>query len=259
MERIKLSLLIPVFNEGVNLKIMLKILKATVELPHETLIVYDFPEDDSIPVAKSLKGFYPELRLVHNTKGRGVINAIKSGVEAARSDYILLLTADDMGPLLSLEEMVNLMDSGCDLVSATRYAYGGRAMGGYLTSRFLSRTANTIFRILVPSSLTDSTIGIKMFRKSMFKKINLCAKPVGWACAFELAIKAQLNCFKLGEVPITSINRFYGGKSSFKLGAWFNEYVKWFFWGIKEFYWSGRYKRKIPVKVPKRLAGRGRK
>ena len=39
------SILIPVRNEGLNLTIMLKILKAVVDVPHEVLVVYDHPDD----------------------------------------------------------------------------------------------------------------------------------------------------------------------------------------------------------------------
>ena len=40
-DKVKLSILIPVLNEGINIKIMLKILKATIEIPHEVLVIYD--------------------------------------------------------------------------------------------------------------------------------------------------------------------------------------------------------------------------
>ena len=42
-QKLKLSILIPVRNEGVNIRIMLKILKAVVSVTHEALIVYDDP------------------------------------------------------------------------------------------------------------------------------------------------------------------------------------------------------------------------
>ena len=45
-----LSILLPVRNEGINLRIMLKILRAVVDLPHEVLVVYDSTGDDSIAV-----------------------------------------------------------------------------------------------------------------------------------------------------------------------------------------------------------------
>jgi DNA-binding phage protein len=46
--------------------------------------VYDSPTDDSIPVVKNLQQAYPYLHGILNEKGRGVINALKAGVETAR-------------------------------------------------------------------------------------------------------------------------------------------------------------------------------
>lgn len=257
-KRIKLSILMPVLNEGVNLKMMLKILKATIEVSHEVLVVYDSLEDDSIPILKEMQKNYPNLRGIHNRLGRGVINAIKSGVNAAKGDYILVLSADDVGPLLTVDDMIYLMDNGCDFVSATRYAHGGRIYGGYFISRLLSRIANRLFYLLSKSALTDLTLGVKMFRRSVFNELNLEAKPVGWAVAFEMAIKAQIANLKLGEVPIISINRFYGGKSSFKLGPWVNEYTKWFFFGLKELNKLGK-RREVALKVQLKISARRKK
>jgi dolichol-phosphate mannosyltransferase len=259
-ENTKLSILMPVLNEGINLKIMLKILRATIEIPHEVVIVYDSLDDDSIPVIESMqKNSYPNLRGIHNQRGRGVANAIKSGVDAARGEYILVIAADDIGPVLAVDDMVSLMGEGCDLISATRYAHGGRLLGGYFISRFLSRIANRLFYFLSGSALTDSTIGIKMFRRSIFNHIKLEAKPIGWAVAFELAIKSQLAGLRLGEVPIISINRFYGGKSSFKLGPWVIEYSKWFLWGLWNLYSSGKWRCNVSVKVPEKIVSKRKK
>lgn len=252
--KIKLSLLLPVRNEGVNLKIMLKILKATIDVPHEVLVVYDSLDDDSIPVVKEMQKIYPEIMPVHNNLGRGVANAIKVGIKSAAADYILIITADDIGPVLAVDDMITLMDEGCDLVSATRYANGGRILGGLFISRFLSKITNKLFYIVAGSALTDSTIGIKMLRRSIFDKINLEANPIGWAVTFELAIKAQRAGLKLGEVPIISINRFYGGKSSFKLGTWAKEYSKWFLRGMWYLYRSGKRRRNIALKIPTKSA-----
>src|SRR5579872_4008764 len=82
-ETITLSILLPVRNEGINLRIMVKLLKAMVEVPHELLIVYDFPDDDSIAITRNMQNQWANLRLVHNQRGRGVVNAIQAGVDAA--------------------------------------------------------------------------------------------------------------------------------------------------------------------------------
>jgi len=238
-EAITLSILLPVRNEGINLRIMVKLLKAMLEVPHELLIVYDFPDDDSIAITRNMQKQWTNLRLVHNQRGRGVVNAIHAGVDAAVGDYVLLFAADEVGPLLAIEDMLALMLEGCDLVSCSRYAHGGRRLGGSLIGGVLSRLANRLFHRLAGCVLSDATTGIKLFRRSLFSTLHLEAKPVGWAVTFEMAMKAQFAGWKLGEVPIISIDRLYGGKSSFRLGPWTREYFRWFIWG-----W--RHLRRVP-------------
>ncbi len=251
-DKLTLSIVIPVLNEGVNLKILLPILEAIVETPHEVLIVYDIPDDDSVPVVKQLQKKFHSLKLAHNALGRGVINAVKTGVNNAVGKYVLTIAADDIGPLLAIEDMAALMDEGCDLVNATRYAHGGKNIGGVFLSKLLSTAANKMFHIMSGSSLTDPTFGVKMFRKEMFNKLGLESNPVGWAVAFEFAIKAQAAGWKLGEVPLISLNRMYGeGKSSFRLN-WLIEYLKWFLWGMRNLLFSGK-KSKVIIRIPEKI------
>jgi dolichol-phosphate mannosyltransferase len=238
-ETVTLSILLPVRNEGINLRIMVKLLKAMVEVSHELLIVYDTPDDDSIAVIRNMQKQWTNLRLVHNERGRGVINAIRAGMDAAVGDYVLLFAADEVGPLLAVEDMLALMYEGCDLVSCSRYAHGGRRLGGSLIGGVLSRFANRLFHRLAGCVLSDATTGIKLFRRSLFSTLHLEARPVGWAVTFEMAMKAQFAGWKLGEVPIISIDRLYGGKSTFRVGPWTAEYLRWFVWG-----W--RHLRRIP-------------
>src|SRR5881394_3886988 len=157
-----LSILLPVRNEGINLRIMLKILRAVVDLPHEVLVVYDSATDDSIPVVEEVRENYPELRGIHNTLGNGVVNAIRSGVASSQGDVVLIFAADEVGPVLAIEDMIALIRDGCDFVSCTRYAHGGRRLGGSLVSGVLSHTANWLFHRIAASPFTDATTGIKM-------------------------------------------------------------------------------------------------
>ena len=90
-----------------------------------------------------------------------------------------------------------------------------------------------------------------MFRKSAFERFGLESRPIGWAFAFEMAIKAQHLGLGLGEVPLVSIDRLFGGQSSFKLGPWLVEYLRWFFWGLRKAAANGVWRRPlIRVRVP---------
>jgi glycosyltransferase involved in cell wall biosynthesis len=245
---VQLSILLPVRNEGVNLKIMLKILRAIVEVSHEVLVVYDRVDDDSIAVAEEVRKDYANVGLIHNDTGSGVVNAIRAGVAAARGEYVLIFAADEVGPVLALEDMLALMAEGCEFVSCTRYAHGGRRLGGSALGGLLSRMANFLLHKYCGCVLTDASTGIKMFRREIFPRLNIESKPVGWVVAFEMAMKAQLAGLKLGEVPIVSIDRLYGGKSTFRLVAWFRAYWRWFVWGYKNL--RSQPAPTVSVKVP---------
>jgi glycosyltransferase involved in cell wall biosynthesis len=246
-----LSILLPVRNEGINLRIMLKILRAVVDVPHEVLVVYDSPDDDSIPVVNDVQEIYPELRGVRNALGRGVVNAIRAGVAASEGDVILIFAADEVGPVLAIEDMIALIRGGCDFVSCTRYAHGGRRLGGSLVSAALSFCANWLFHRVAASPFTDATTGIKMFRKEVFPSLALESRPVGWTVAFEMAIKAHHAGLRLGEVPIVSIDRLYGGESTFQLGPWVIEYSRWFLWGLRARFNNRSSNEKAMVRIPK--------
>ena len=107
-----LTILMPVRNEGVNLRIMLKMLRVLVEVPHEVVVVHDTPNDDSLDVVSELSSNHP-VRTVHNTLGIGVVNAIRVGVGTATGRYVLVFAADEVGPVLAIEDMLALMDQGC--------------------------------------------------------------------------------------------------------------------------------------------------
>ena len=241
---LKLSILVCVRNKGANIKAMFKILHAMIEVSHEILFIHDDPDDDCVELVNSLKNQHPNTRLIHNRSGIGVANALKAGVDASQGEYILIYAADEAGPVLAIEDMLKLMDQGCDLVSCTRYAHGGRRLGGSIIGQMLSWSANKLFFYLFRSALSDCTTGIKMFRKSLFSEMELESNSVGWSIAFEISIKVQLLCLKVGEVPIISVDRLFGGTPDFQSGPWFIEYLRWFVWGLRNSRRSRKYRSK---------------
>lgn len=229
----KLSIVMPVRNDGINLLTIVKIIEAIVTTPHEIIVVHDSPDDDCVAAVAVLQKQFANVFRVHNTSGRGVVRALTAGIETARGDYIVTYAADDIGPALILDKMVGLMESGCDYLNMTRYAHGGRCFGGSPAEKVLSRLANKTFRYLSASALTDCTMGFKMFRRSIFADFQLSTEHAGWSFAFEMAIKAQLMGLRIGEVPIVSINRPYEGKSTLKLYEWIRVYLRWYFYGVR--------------------------
>jgi dolichol-phosphate mannosyltransferase len=245
---VALTILLPVRNETLNLRVMLRILNAVLVVPHEIIVIFDDEADTSIAVVEDVRAAYPEVRPLLNRAGRGVAFAIRAGVADARGERVLIFAADEVGPALVIDDMLALMDEGVEFVSATRYAHGGRRLGGSVIGHMLSRTANWLLNTVSGTGLSDSTTGIKMFRRADFPRLSRDAKSVGWAIAFEMAINAQLAGLQLGEVPIISIDRLFGGQSTFRLVPWVMGYFGYFATAIAKLPRSAR--PLVKVRIP---------
>ncbi len=235
MNNKKLSIILPVFNEKESLLIMVRLLNSSLKTDTEIIIVHDSLNDNSVESANILINEYENVQLVHNKIGPGVKNAIQAGIDKSKNEIILITAVDEIFPIISIEKMLEeILNKNYDFISGTRYSKGGERLGGSLIGSILSRTANKVFNLFSKVPLTDCTTGIKMMKKKVWEDIELTSNPVGWAFAFELSIKTYLKGYNISEYPIKSVDRLFGGSSTFKLGPWFKEYLKWFFWGIKK-------------------------
>jgi len=228
-----LSIILPVFNEGESVELMINILILYLKINIEIIVIYDHDQDSTIEPIKILKKKYGNIKLIKNEK-EGAKNAFITGVKHSNSDIILLTVVDEIFPILSYLKMYHFIkDENYDLVSATRYSKGGLRLGGSILGHILSKYSNLGFNKIISFPLTDATTGIKMMKLKAIKSIILEAET-GWSFALELSIKFYLKDFKITEVPIRSIDRIFGGKSTFKLIPWIKKYNSIIFWGIKE-------------------------
>src|SRR4051794_31062744 len=107
-----ISLVVPVFNEADNIVPFLRDVESAVHEPHEILLVYDFPEDTTLPAVAAMAPLSPNVRLVHNTLGRGVLNALKAGFKASGGDVVIVMMADPSDEPQALEPMARVVRAG---------------------------------------------------------------------------------------------------------------------------------------------------
>ena len=231
----ELSIILPIYNEKDSLPIMVRLLNTSIKFPKEIIIVYDSENDNAINVAQSLVDEFDNIKLIHNKIAKGARHAVDVGVQNAKYDIILITAVDEIFPIVAIDKMIShFIKEDLDFISGTRYAKGGIRLGGSLVGSIFSRVANKTFKFLTKIPFSDCTTGIKMMKKKTWQSIELESKPIGWAFAFELSIKVYLKKFKIDEFPLKSVDRLFGGSSTFKFGPWLVEYLKWFIWGIKK-------------------------
>ncbi|MBV8195445.1 MAG: glycosyltransferase [Candidatus Dormibacteraeota bacterium] len=226
-----LSVVVPVYNEGEN---VVPTLRGVVEKVHarplEVLVVHDMDEDTTVPVVKRLQSEMPELRLHRNTDGRGVLNAIKSGLAAARAPYVLVTMGDGSDDAGDIDSMYELAQGGADVVAGSRYMRGGRQLGGPLLKRTMSRAAGLSLHWFGGLPVHDATSNFRMYSKRLLDRVTI-ESTGGFELGIELTVKAYMLGLRVAEVPTTWRDRT-AGTSNFKLWAWLPRYLHWYREGL---------------------------
>lgn len=212
----KLSIIIPVFNEKNTVETILarvkKIDLGTME--KEIIVVDDASTDGSSAILKNIPGI---LYLAHE-KNLGKGAAIQTGLQRASGDILLIQDADlEYSPEEYPQLLEPILQGKADLV------YGSRFLGGphralffwhYAGNKFLTFLCN----IAADLNLTDMETCYKVFKKSVADQIKLKSKRFGFEPEF--TIKAARKGFRFYEVPISYDGRNYaeGKKITWKDG-----------------------------------------
>ena len=226
-----LSVVIPVYNEGENVVPTLRgVVTQTATRPLEVLVVHDMDEDTTVPVVRRLQEEMPEVRLHRNTLGRGVLNALKSGLRAARAPYVLVTMGDGSDDPADIDAMYTLARDGADVVAGSRYMRGGRQVGGPLLKRTMSRAAGLSLHWLGGLPVHDATSNFRLYSKKLLNQVTIESQG-GFELGLELTVKAYRLGLRVAEVPTTWRDRTEG-QSRFRLWQWLPRYLHWYWRGI---------------------------
>src|SRR2546423_2329424 len=201
MDAPALSIVVPVYNEGENVVPTLRgVVERTRVRPLEVMVVHDMDGDTTVPVVKRLQAEMPELRLHRNTIGRGVLNAIKSGLSAARAPYVLVTMGDGSDDAGDIDAMYDLARSGADVVAGSRYVRGGRQVGGPVLKRSMSRAAGLTLHWVGGLPIHDSTSNFRLYSKRLLDTVTI-ESTGGFELGIELTVKAHPLWVRIAEGP----------------------------------------------------------
>jgi glycosyltransferase involved in cell wall biosynthesis len=227
-----INIIIPVYNERENIKGTLLEIKTKIKTPHNIFIVYDFEEDNSIPVVKDFMQNNTNTYLIKNKYRKGVLNAIKTGFETIDNGVVLVVMADLSDDLYRVDKMFKKINEGYDIVCGSRYMRGGEQIGGPRIKKFLSRLAGISLYHLTGIPTHDVTNSFKMYKKSVLDNIEIESNG-GFELGMEIVVKAFLKGYKITEVPSTWRDR-EKGKSRFRLWKWLPRYIYWYIFTFRK-------------------------
>lgn len=221
----KLSIVIPAYNEGKTIHLILdKIKKVELvqNIEKEVIIINDCSKDDTEAAVLRYQASNPEMSIEYHAheqnKGKGA--ALHTGIQCATGDYLIIQDADlEYDPAEYNILLKPVLDGFADVV------YGSRFMGGKphrilffwhsIGNQFLTFLSNMFTNL----NLTDMETCYKLFKTKTVQSLNLCEKRFG----FEPEVTAKISRvpdIRIYEVGISYYGRTYaeGKKINWKDG-----------------------------------------
>jgi len=228
--KIKLSVVIPVYNEAPYLPSLFEdLIKYFDTNDTEIIIVDDGSNDGSTEIINDFKlnknyNFdYKTIRLDINS-GKG--KALRIGIKNSCGEYVLLQDADlelDMKDSLEMYQMIQANDE-IKCIFGSRYLSGKLKKNNYFFNNLVGKINSLIFNIFFSQSLSDVHCGLKILRGSVVKKLNLTINDFG--IEIDLASQIVRNNFFIYEF---GVSYYFRTKAQGKKISWID--------GIKSFYY----------------------
>jgi glycosyltransferase involved in cell wall biosynthesis len=222
----RVSVVVPVYEEGEAVAPFLDRLFASVTLPCEVLAIYDAPDDSTVPFLEKYARAEDRLRPTHNTYGRGPANALRYGFDHAAADVIVVTMADGSDDARQIDDLVQLVERGVVVAAASRYMQGGQQVGGPFLKRTLSRLAGRSLHLLARVGTHDATNSFKAYSRAFVREVGI-ESDAGFEVGLELVAKARRRRLPVAELPTIWLDRELGD-SNFQLMAWLPQYLRWY-------------------------------
>jgi dolichol-phosphate mannosyltransferase len=224
----RVSVVIPAYQEGASIAAVLDRLLEAITLACEIAVVVDDPGDDTVPAVEK----YADDRVtwLHNTYGRGPANAIRYGIDTARSPVIVVTMADGCDDARQIDDLARLVERGVAVAAASRYMPGGQQVGGPFWKGTLSSLAGRSLSLLARVGTRDATNSFKAYSTEFVRDVGIESRA-GFEIGIELTAKARRLRLPVAEIPTIWLDR-QAGISNFKLARWIPKYLRWYFFAF---------------------------
>ena len=203
----KLSVVMPVYNEEATLEEIVRRVQAT-PYEKELILVNDCSKDRTREIMGELEKRYPNVRCFHHEQNQGKGGALATGFSKVSGDIVLIQDADlEYDPSDYAALLRPILEGKADVVFGSRFLGGAytrvHLFWHYVGNRGLTLLSNCFTNL----NLTDMETCYKVFKRDVADRIQIKSRT--FAVEPEITAKvAKLHC-RVYEVPITYAGRDY--------------------------------------------------
>lgn len=215
---LKLSVIIPCFNENKTINEIINKVKNFDSLTTEIIVVDDFSTDGT---REKLSGELKPLinKLILNEKNYGKGFSLRRGIEEATGDIILFQDADlEYDPAEYDNLLKPIIENRADVVFGSRFTGSGEKRVLYFWHRIANLILTTLSNMFSNLNLTDMENGYKIFKSEVIK--NLILKENRFGIEPEITAKISKKKIRIYEIGVRYFGRTYseGKKITWKDG-----------------------------------------
>ena len=206
-----LSIVVPVYNEEENVRLLFEKIQTVCETigeTYEVLFVDDGSHDATFAVLSELSEQRSELKVIRFEKNAGQTAAMAAGFEFAQGQRIISMDGDLQNDPADIPKLLEKLDEGYDLVCGWRKERQDK----FLTRRVPSIVANWIIGKVTRVPIHDNGCSLKAYRASVIKQVPLYGEMHRFIPAMSTVVGARI-----AEIVVTHHPRRFG-KSKYGLG-----------------------------------------
>lgn len=212
----QLSVVVPVYNEASTAKAALDLItsKAIAGIDIQIIIVESNSSDGTRAIVEGYRA-HPRVCIIFEDHPRGKGHAVRTGLQVATGDIILIQDADLEYDLADYEALLApILDGRCDFTLGARHGNGGfkiRHFDDQFLRAFILNTAHWTFTLLINLSLgiwlRDPFTMYKVFRRGCLQHITLTCNRFDFD--WELVIKLVRAGYRPLEIPVAYTSRSF--------------------------------------------------
>ena len=165
----KLSIVIPVYNEVESLAKLHQEIVQNIETPeYEVIYIDDGSTDGSSEKIQELSLANQRIKLIQFYRNYGKSAALSEGFKQADGDYVITMDADLQDDPAEIKNLINKLEEGFDLVSGWK-----KNRKDPISKRLPSKLFNFITRLFTSVKIHDFNCGLKIYRKSVIKTLDI--------------------------------------------------------------------------------------
>jgi dolichol-phosphate mannosyltransferase len=218
---LRLSIVVPTFNESQNVPELLHRLVATLGVTGWEVIFVDddSPDGTSIQV-RNIARVDPRVRCIQRVGRRGLSSACIEGMLATSAPTIAIMDADLQHDETVLPKMlVEIEQGGADLAIGTRYAAGGSTGNWNGSRKAMSHLATVMSRVILRQPVSDPMSGYFMLQRTVLDSTVRNLSGLGFKILLDILATTR-QPLRIAEVPYCFRDRFAGESKLDEMVIW---------------------------------------